>query len=92
MNRSKAKSLVDGKVRSDLVGLEWPFRAVHVTIMPVVSKFGRAWKPLISLQAKHTKYRVMEDGYTVPPASYLSHNAYVTYRHPVGVDGAILVE
>lgn len=64
----------------------------HVINMPLLSAGGRACNPLILLQGKHTKYLVMEDGSTVPPVSSLPQNAFITYRNPASVDGAIFGE
>lgn len=63
-----------------------------MTILPVVSAYGRAWNSHIVLQGKRTKYCVMEDRSTINPGSYIPRNDYVIYREATGVDGAICFE
>ena len=90
--RARAKAVMETCGRSNSVGLKWSANADHVTLMPVVSADGTAWRPIAILSGKRHKWRKRDDGSVETPATFLPQNSLVCHRDPAGMDSLIFQE
>jgi len=92
MAASRSKVLVDTEAgRSLSRGLSVGKDCEHITIGAAVTASGRAYRPIVILPGKESKYRVLEGGSIQTPEDYLPAGAKVHYRDPAGVDGPIVL-
>ena len=88
-SRARAKAVMETCGMSNAVGLKWSANAYHVTLMPVASADGTAWRPIAILSGKRHKWRKRDDGIVDTPATVLVQNAILCHRDPAGMDSLI---
>ena len=89
---SRSKGLADTEAgRSLSRGLSVGKDCEHITIGAAVTASGTAYRPIVILPGKESKYRVLEGGSIQTPEYDLPAGAKVHYRDPAGVDGPIML-
>jgi len=85
---SRSKVLADTEAgRSLSRGLSVGKDCEHITIGAAVTASGTAYRPIVILPGKESKYRVLEGGSIQTPEYDLPAGSKVHYRDPAGVDG-----
>lgn len=81
----------DAKGHSNSTELNWAAIPQHITIIPVVSAKGRAWRLVIVMLGKRVDYRTLADDTVQTPYCYLPEISHTFYREPAGVDRNIFL-